>query len=424
MIMLENNVKYVYLGICLFLAFLILSLLGSESVISEESYKYAANANEFFLNIYYVLHYFIPLFLLGPIISLVLFLLLLIIAHRFKRKSFNLALVLFLFSPAFVYFTLNPSQTLFGLVLVVAAWLLSDTKRCYLLLYFLAILVATLDYTISILMALLFVGISSFSQQKIHMRIASAISLFISTSFVFIFQKEILLVSIFESLSYFIFEFGNISGTSIIIVIFAIVGTLFFGKRYSPSIAIPGIFLFLGSLFTNNVLIFHLILSVLAAPPFYRLIYRRWSITIVKFASLSIICLFLLINLITFFIVFKDAQISQDDLALIDFLRELPQDSIVLMSSERGYFFEYQTGIHMFNKYDSSISVEDILFSTNIRNTDQLIQRQQITHIIFSQNLIDEFWQGRFFGLRVLIRDADFFQLLYSSQSYEVYQVL
>lgn len=419
----NDKISWLYVGAVATLIVLGVSLVEQSSVISEETYKYAVASQEVSINVYYALHHFIPLHILGLVLSLIMSLVLISIAYVFKKKPLNFAILVFLFSPAFLYTSFNASQTLFGFIVVASIWFASNMKKGHWLVYGLSLMLSTLDFAIAIMMAVLLVGISTFSNMKKHLRIAALISFIASFLWFFMFQRELLFSSVFDSLSLFMFEFGNIYGTSVLVFIVAIIGTIFFGEKYSPSLIIPGIVLFGLSLLFGNVLVFHLVLSVLAAPPLVRMIYKRWSIYLVKFASIFVLVLFLLLNMLTFYMSYREQQLDGELFSLFEMLEQLPDDSVILISDQKGYSAEYYTGITTFVKYDSRYNAEEIYFSTNAQNTRALLVQRGITHIVMSQELIDELWQGRFFGLRVLIHDTDFFELLYESEDYGVYAV-
>lgn len=409
----------ILIGAAIILSGIVISLLAGQ-IISEESFKDAIPIENFSINIYILLNNMIPIEYVGLFFAAFVLLFFIYFHIKQDKEIVSTVIALIIFSPAFIYTSVNGNQALAGLAIYLATMIF--IKKYKYVSYIFAALGATLNIEIALMLALGFLATSAYMYKKdlrnlfLGTTIIAIISSFISRS---VFESQI---SLSKVLTQFIFEFGGISGSSIILIVIAVISTLLFWKKNPPIFIIPLNIILLISIISENHLIFHIIISILAGPLITRIIYKKWSIDLIKKSSLIALFVLLTINMISFY----QAYQLEDTSEIITIISEnIPENSLILTSSQKGYMIEKKTGIQTYRKYDLKEDIsEQIYHSTSLTNTINLIENINITHIVITQRMIEDIWEGRYTGLLIMVRDKDHFLPLYASEKIEIYQVI
>jgi len=418
----KEILKYGSFIIYIFLIFfLVVSRINKKYpfLVFEETYKILNLFSEnVLLNQYLILISFFILFLTLIIVFLIMD----------GQKNLVVPLSLFIISPTFVFYSINPTFEIISFFILVLVLLLAFKEKS-ILAFLTAVLAGLINGVFALLTALVFVAIAgsihNITQKKI-LKNCFVITL-ISGVLFSPFNNTSFIVNrnVFQTLSSFIIELGNFYAVATIFILIAIFGLITFWIRKS-SYEIYLSLLILSSILYGKLFFFSFGIILLSGK-FINFFYSiDWEIKEFKIITEILIVFLILFSHFFFISSYVVEKPTLNEIELFYHLNYFQQGNIVT-DHRQGYSIEYYTPhntITKFDSYESRRVAELIFYSTNLDRTKELIREHDVDYIIISESMREEVWQSANRGLLIIIKDADTFRQILELEDYKIYEYI
>lgn len=398
----------------------------SSFIVSEQTYEILNSPSnsiyEMLLSYFFGAYSFlIPIVLYLGIATCIL-LLYLMYQSKPWSKYFVLGSILLSFSPSFIYYTLNLSEGVFILFLSLCLWLCLEKKQT-IISSIVAILLSfsSLEYVLVVSLMLLY--LLRKSKVEVYSLFGAIILISVIKHIWYPSVNFISVQNVLPVLSSFIFEFGNYTGVSIMLLGTSLVAFFYlFFKKYFYSLSIYVVTVLL-SIFTQNPFLFNILIIVFSTIVFSIFLRMNWHFYFFKISSYVIVILLFSVTLIAFTQAYLQDSPSGDDLVLYNSLSNFNIGKVAYIDSKTQQL-TYFSGISSFpNTLEGKKVFSQILYSTDIEFTRDLLYENNISHVLITPELEQLYFDNEMRGLLVNINDESYFRLIYQTDNYSLYVV-
>lgn len=392
-----------------------------------------SSAQPYFLNIYYLIVFWLPFKYLGVVISLLNVILLYVLLRRSNLDHFEtyFSVLFFITSPVFTYGSTILSPDVFALTLLLVGFILLFYDYFYVGSIVL-VLVPFVSFTAALVLLLSVLAFIAFRnyRQKYFLLLILILCL---TAYNYYFLNSISLFT--ESrVNDFISDFGGIRGIGIFMIILSMVGVIASILKSKKELlvllffSVLLIFFFKVSPLTNIYLI--IFLSYYSSFGLHYLINYKWSLETVKnWTYIVLFCGFLF----SYLSYSKMISVSQPDSADVGSLKWLRENSIpgsvIFSHPAASYWIKYYTKLNPFIYEDSpdlmvkQKDIDTIYFSRVLQNTTGILKNNNITYIWLDPDTKKNIFLKEDQGLLFLFSNNETFTKIYETNNISVWTV-
>jgi hypothetical protein len=316
---------------------------------------------------------------------------------------FNVLLFI-LISPAFLYNTLIINTQILILFLFLLTGYLFLKKKP------LSYLIGVLLFLTDVFSLLILIAIILFYKKKYMWSLIVSI------------LPLILILKDFTHIYNIIFEFGIISGYSLGLIIFTIIGIGMSRDNIKENNGIYLLFLLilLKTLIIGNYLIFLVPITFFGAPQLYALFKKQWGIKVMKIVTLILIITSLLIPFIYSANLITKSSPTFDDINSLIFLSSKEKGSVLSCKNYEG-IITYVSGQETIKNNQGVVN--EIFNSYSQITIRQDLELLNVKYIWINSEIKNRYWphEKRFY---YMLQDKTTFEKIYDANQKEIYEVI
>ena len=357
-----------------------------------------------------------------------------------KRSTANLASIIFILSPIFIYLFAFPNNAYIPVFinLLITYLVLNQKPNIFILLLCLLIPLFGISHTIILFM--LFILLPFYKKQTRKNLLLPSIALVISSLFYYVpfylkygilINQTFTTVNIFNS---FITDFGAIISFSLFFIMMSIMGLFMTNKSHDTLPIYIGSIIALILSYTFVTLRFYInfILVFIVTIALIQIIKRRWKLHNLKNIAILVIICGLIFPTISYIDRISNSEPSMAKIDSLNWLKDQPQ-GIVLSHYSNGYWIESIASKQTLMNPDLSNKetlqrYEDskVIFNSHrLSDTQEKLNQYSIKYIFIDQEMKKGLvWEKDSQGLLLLLSESGQFQQIYTLDGIEIWTYL
>jgi len=443
----------------LVLPYIVRSFVFNNELMGNLPYFYLLNAeglkhytNPILFNPYtymlFIFSFLVPLKLaskmLPSLFSFFSVFLLYFLLKSFKLNRLTRFLVIFIYvlSPCFISsFTLFPS-TSFALFLLFLAFYLffkkSNTLKFVSLLIFILL---PFTSVFAMLFAIFFLFSFLKLKNKEEKNVKTVLYALVLTSFFYyvhlyfstpyLFSISFFRNPFFQSL---ISDLGSINGFSTFTIMLAILGFFLSWKNKKKFVYIyflSFIYLFASRYFISPLIYLNVIVCIMAAFAFTKIIKMRWQLKILRNLTIIILLCGILFSSISYTSRLVRIEPNKEMVSALEFLSN-QEEGIVLSHYDYGFWIKYfankdvlfdSFSIYNKNLYKAFMDINKLYYTNNLEEAKRILSKYNIKYMFIDGTMKQKLWKNQKQGLLLLLTNKDNFKMIYKQGNTAIWEV-
>jgi hypothetical protein len=346
---------------------------------------------------------------------------LLFIRNKITEKVF-ITSVIFITSPPVVYGFLNMQLSLLVFILTTFIWA-SIQKNNKIITFTLAVITSLAVFPLAIGYACGLFALKKYSKNEELLKHTFLIIFCTSLIKALFIQTTFIPTPTISVISQFVQEFGSYYGLSFMMIMLAILGAVLVAKH--RSLFVGTVLMVLIGLLYQDTLLASIGTLIFASILIHKISTMVWTAKAFQIG----VYIFLAISILNAGVIFSLGYIDSvpsNDLTHTYQAFENISTQEVLVPLEAAHYFEYTSKKKAFSTSDTLIKQKisnQIYHSTDLNRTITLLQDNNISHIVITEEMLTDIWKNKQKGLLIMVSNEKHFQVIYSGTSSVIYQV-
>ncbi|MBL7051796.1 MAG: hypothetical protein ISS01_01775 [Nanoarchaeota archaeon] len=360
-----------------------------------------------------------------------------------EKDLVNLALIFFIFSPIFIYIFSSANSIFIPFFLSLSIlYLFVKNKWKYLNFILMAAMpIFSISFTLLLILILFLYAYAWKKERKKDFLKIFYVGAFVSLLFLsfiiyntgwpnFFDISEEVNFSLFQKLLY---DFGSYLGIAIFTFVLAITGFIYlWNKKYENLFAFfsVSVLLILSYFFQTALIFFNMFLIYFAAQGFLSLLTRRWSSQYFRRVTLFLILIGIIFSGVSQEIQIIEALPNTEIMQAVELLTE-HNEVVILSDYSRGVWINYAGHKNVLDENYLFVSdaeerfndVEDIFYLRNLEDSEEIINKYNVSYIWVDDWYRDDIWDYETEGLLFVAQYTKNFNQIYEEDGVDIWRI-